>query len=120
MAPSNQTETTTEAERITALVWRTFPRAQPGHRVCATVRQEGKAEPLLLLCTPNSLGALVQRVRAHCRLHIGARAPAAPQHSIVVLAADGSRLTSRSFADLLSRRASCALTHVEVRVCPRV
>ena len=73
----------------------------------------------LLLCTADTLGALVQRVRAHCRLRLAARGVgAARRDSIAVYTAEGARLNADAYAALVrSRRAaSWALTRVEVRV----
>lgn len=105
-------------------------RAHPHpHRVCVLLRRwraplaaaADDDDGELLLCTPDSLGALVQRVRAHCRLRIGARGAAAAHHrnvSITVFDADGARLDAAAFANLVRTRraAAWALTHVEVRV----
>ncbi len=97
-----------------------------GPRVCASVflrhhsahdssDDDGAPPSALLVFAPNSLGALVQRVRAHFHLRIADRsAREKGKHSIAVFSSEGERLTSATFAGLLAQRSAWALTHVAV------
>jgi hypothetical protein len=107
---------------MTSSAWTETARlpSTPGHRVSVVVKRAPYHHAdALLLCTAETLGALVQRVRAHCRLRLAPRgARGACRHSITVFDAEGARLNADAYAALVrSRRAaSWALTRVEVRV----